>query len=105
MPDRSEWRPGLKTQPPPSRPPTRLTDTTAPERMLLVVLARDRGDFREWCVASGLSERDRDVVVASSPEKLRGITRAKIIRCPGWIEHEQAEEIRHYAHQIERRSR
>lgn len=71
-------------------------------RPLIVVLAQDATDFREWCIASGLSEHDRDVVYASRPDKLRGITHAKVIRCLRWYHHPESEEIGALAHELER---
>ncbi|MCD7440266.1 hypothetical protein K4B79_18805 [Streptomyces lincolnensis] len=79
--------------------------TMRSERTILVVLAQDRAEFREWCAASGLSERDRDVVYADRLDKLRGIGRIKVIRCPRWHQHRNSTLLGQVAHELQQQSR
>ncbi|MGW3847157.1 hypothetical protein [Streptomyces fagopyri] len=105
MTGRDEWQPGLRVNSAPVRPPTRVDEVVITGRPFIVVLARDETDFREWCIASGVSERDRDVIYASDIGKLRGITHAKVLRCLRWYDHPDSDAIGEYARTLDQRSR
>lgn len=70
----------------------------------LVVLARNARDFEAWCRENGLSSRNRNVIYASRADKLRGLIDAKVIYCPRWSEHPDADRISECARIIEQRS-
>ncbi|MFF5984395.1 hypothetical protein ACFY78_36690 [Streptomyces olindensis] len=70
---------------------------------LLVVLASGYDEFRRWCQGSGLSPRDPDVVFVDRWDRLRGLTDVKIIRCPRWYAHPDADRIEQAVHSIEQR--
>ncbi|MEU6535546.1 hypothetical protein [Streptomyces sp. NPDC047000] len=77
----------------------------ASPRPLLVVLALNYDEFRRWCRESGLSTEDRDVVYTNAPDRLHGISNAKVIRCPRWHQHHRAGDFDRQARRIEQRSR
>lgn len=72
---------------------------------LLLVLAATRRDFERWCLDSGLSRDDPEVVYADREAKLRGVIHIKVIRCRGWWEHPDADLIGRLADTIEQKDR
>lgn len=59
----------------------------------ILVLAENHAAFRAWLRDSGLRENDPDVMYLSRPERLRGYTHVKVIRCRRWDENPMASEI------------
>ncbi|MFC7909037.1 hypothetical protein [Streptomyces nigra] len=72
-------------------------------RPILAVLAANFTEFRRWCHDSGLSTRDPQVVYIDRPERLRGMTDVKFIRCPYAWKHPKANDIYDLVQYIEQR--
>lgn len=49
-----------------------------------VVLARDLAAFHDWCRETGHSPRDRSILFASGPSRLRGLGDAELVRYGDW---------------------
>jgi hypothetical protein len=77
----------------PNRPPS------------IVVLASTRERFNAWCYDSGLSPHDPDLLYAGTPDKLRGLTTAKVIRTRDWRLNRHADRLEVDVARIEQRSR
>jgi hypothetical protein len=73
-------------------------------RLLRVVLALNYAEFHRWCYENGVSITDRDVMYTNDPDRLRGISEAKVIRCPRWDQHHHAGDFDRQARRIEQRS-
>lgn len=73
-------------------------------RPILVVLAGSFNEFRAWCRDSGLRTDDPEVVYADGLRRLRGISHAKVIRCPRWYNHPEVGHMDEWARLMEQRS-
>lgn len=74
-------------------------------RPILAVLASGYDEFRRWCMDSGLSIRDPEVVFIDRPERLRGMTDVKFIRCRDAWKHPRLIEIEEVVQLIVQRRR
>ncbi|MFE0648528.1 hypothetical protein ACFVZH_08080 [Streptomyces sp. NPDC059534] len=51
---------------------------------LVVVLAGNHAQFRQWARAAGLDPHSRSLVYARDVDALRGIHGARVVRCGTW---------------------
>lgn len=69
-----------------------------------VVLARSLREFHLWCLQTDTSPRDRTVLYASGPHRLRGLTGVEIVRYGEWWDRLDGPALEDAVSCLERRS-
>ena len=62
-------------------------------RIRTVVLAESLREFHQWCRANGRSPRDVNLMYATGPASLRGLTGVQVVRHGAWWRRLDAAEL------------